>query len=186
MNFRLILLGIALIAVWGTSNSAAQQTNNQNLRLHAPNSDDQEWAMPGPADSARDSLLQIASEIHQTTLDCSHLVHELFERAGLPYPYAPSADLYKGEVTAFRRTWRPQPGDIVVWMGHVGVVVDSEAKLFVSALRTGVKVSAYDSHYWKNRGRPRFFRYALDREGSRAYTRVARNHAVTNDSLDDE
>lgn len=142
--------------------------------------------MPGTADSARESLLQLAVEIHETTLDCSHLVHELFERAGLPYPYAPSVDLYHGDVMAFRRTWRPQPGDIVVWMGHVGVVVDSEAKLFVSALRTGVKVSAYDSHYWKNRGRPRFFRYTLDRVGSRSYTRVAQNHGVPNDSSDDE
>lgn len=186
MNLRLILLGIALIAVGGTSNSAAQQTNSQNLRLHASNSDDEVWTMPGSADSARESLLQLAIQIHQTTLDCSHLVHELFERAGLPYPYAPSADLYKGDVTAFRRTWHPQPGDIVVWMGHVGVVVDSEAKLFVSALRTGVKVSAYDSHYWKNRGRPRFFRYALDRAGSRAYTRVARNHTIGDASADEE
>ncbi len=176
---------IAVLAVWGTSNAAAQHSQKQNLRLHVADLDDQAWTEPATVEPARDSLLRVALAIRETTLDCSHLVHELFERAGLPYSYAPSVDLYKGEVLAFRRTWSPQAGDIVVWMGHVGVVVDPEARLFVSALRTGVKVSAYDSRYWKARGRARFFRYVLDREGSRQYARVARNRTASANSPDE-
>jgi hypothetical protein len=70
-------------------------------------------------------------------------------------------------------------------MGHVGVVVDPDARLFVSALRSGVKVSAYDSRYWKKRGHPRFFRYVLDREGSQQYWRVARNRGASVSSPDE-
>jgi len=41
----------------------------------------------------------------------------------------------------------------------VGIVVDPEEATFLSALRSGVKTASYKSHYWKMRGRPRFFRY---------------------------
>ncbi|HET6934279.1 MAG TPA: NlpC/P60 family protein [Candidatus Angelobacter sp.] len=185
MKPGLLLFFIAVVAVWGTSNAAAQYSHKQNLRLHVDGFDDQGWTEPATVEPARDSLLRVALAIRETSLDCSHLVHELFERAGLPYSYAPSVELYKGEVSAFRRTWVPQAGDIVVWMGHVGVVVDPEAKLFVSALRSGVKVSAYDSRYWQRRGHPRFFRYVLDREGVRRYVRVARNHTAYASSPDE-
>src|SRR5215469_3674587 len=30
--------------------------------------------------------------------DCSHLVHSIYEKAGFPYTYAPSSDLYAGVV----------------------------------------------------------------------------------------
>jgi hypothetical protein len=51
--------------------------------------------------------------------DCSHLVHELYGRAGFPYEYASSSDLYRG-VDEFRRIASPQPGDLAVWRGHAG------------------------------------------------------------------
>jgi cell wall-associated NlpC family hydrolase len=50
--------------------------------------------------------------------DCSHLVHAIYERAGFSYPYASSSDLYVG-ISEFRRVRRPQPGDLMVWPGHV-------------------------------------------------------------------
>jgi cell wall-associated NlpC family hydrolase len=87
-------------------------------------------------------------------------VHELYERAGLPYTYAQSRDLYDG-VSEFRRVFNPEPGDLIVWRGHVGIVTDAYEHLFFSALRSGVKVASYDSRYWKRRGRPRFFRYTI-------------------------
>src|SRR5271157_4114458 len=46
--------------------------------------------------------------------DCSHLVHAIYERAGFPYPYVNSSDLYAG-TSEFRRVTRPQPGDLVAW-----------------------------------------------------------------------
>ena len=38
--------------------------------------------------------------------DCSHLVHDIYEKAGFRYPYASSSDLYRG-VPYFERVWEP-------------------------------------------------------------------------------
>lgn len=106
----------------------------------------------------KSSLLLIGQQIHATELDCSHFVQYLYEQAGLYYGYAPSRTLYDG-MEGFKRVAHPKPGDLVVWRGHVGIVVDPEETTFLSALRSGVKVSSYESHYWKRRGRPHFLRY---------------------------
>jgi hypothetical protein len=90
--------------------------------------------------------------------DCSHFVHGLYERAGFSYAYAPSRDLYEG-IEEFRRVTNPQPGDLAVWRGHAGIVVNPVQHSFFSLLRTGPGVESYDSPYWKRRGRARFFRY---------------------------
>jgi len=90
--------------------------------------------------------------------DCSHLVQDIYERAGFPYSYVNSAELYAG-TDEFRQVARPQPGDLAVWRGHVGIVVNPVQHSFFSLLRSGHGVEAYDSPYWKGRGRPRFFRY---------------------------
>jgi hypothetical protein len=91
-------------------------------------------------------------------LDCSHFVHGVYERAGLPYEYASSSDLYAG-IDEFRRVANPQPGDLAVWRGHAGIVIDPVRHSFFSVLRSGPGVASYDSPYWKQRGRPHFFRY---------------------------
>src|ERR1041385_8801129 len=51
--------------------------------------------------------------------DCSHLVHQVYELSGYPYPYASSYDLYDG-IDNFQRVTAPRPGDLIVWRGHVG------------------------------------------------------------------
>lgn len=103
-------------------------------------------------------LLFIGQQIHETELDCSHFVQYLYEQAGLYYGYAPSRTLYDG-MEGFKRVSHPRPGDLIVWRGHVGIVVDPQETTFLSALRSGVKVSSYQSHYWQRRGKPRFLRY---------------------------
>jgi hypothetical protein len=90
--------------------------------------------------------------------DCSHLIHAIYERAGYPYTYANSGDLYDG-VDEFERVTRPQAGDLIVWRGHVGIVISGEQHTFFSALRSGRGVESYDAKYWQKRGRPHFFRY---------------------------
>jgi hypothetical protein len=90
--------------------------------------------------------------------DCSHFVHGLYESAGFPYEYAASSDLYAG-IDEFRRVMNPQPGDLAVWRGHAGIVVNPVQHSFFSLLSSGPGVDAYDSPYWRRRGRPRFFRY---------------------------
>lgn len=90
--------------------------------------------------------------------DCSHLVHSLYQRAGFQYGYASSSDLYAG-INEFHRVANPQPGDLVVWPGHAGIVVNPAQHSFFSLLRSGAGVDFYDSPYWEQRGHPRFFRY---------------------------
>jgi cell wall-associated NlpC family hydrolase len=91
-------------------------------------------------------------------IDCSHFVHGLYERAGFHYAYAPSRDLYSG-INEFERVTIPQPGDLAVWRGHAGIVINPAQHSFFSLLRTGAGVASYDSAYWKKKGHPRFFRY---------------------------
>lgn len=90
--------------------------------------------------------------------DCSHLVHSIYERAGFPFTYASSSDIYAG-IDAFERVKQPQPGDLVVWRGHVGIVVKPSQHLFFSYLTSGPGVDDYDASYWRKRGHARFYRY---------------------------
>ena len=90
--------------------------------------------------------------------DCSHLVHAIYERAGFAYTYASSDDLYAG-VQRFQRVARPQPGDLIVWRGHVGIVVRPSRHVFFSFMSAGPGVDNYEAPYWVGRGHPRFYRY---------------------------
>lgn len=92
--------------------------------------------------------------------DCSHLVHLLYSRAGLKYPYQESRVLYRG-VPDFERVRKPQPGDLIVWRGHVGIVVSPRSRLFLSSVRSGIVTESWSSHQWIARGHPRFFRYRV-------------------------
>ncbi len=102
--------------------------------------------------------------------DCSHLVHAIYETAGFPYEYAPSDDLYAG-VERFQRVKKPQAGDLVVWRGHVGIVIKPSKHSFFSSLSSGPGTEDYKSPYWKRRGPPRFYRY-IKREAVRGATKL--------------
>jgi hypothetical protein len=103
--------------------------------------------------------------------DCSHFVHGLYERAGFPFQYASSSDLYDG-TDEFRRVTNPQAGDLIVWHGHAGIVVNPAQHSFFSVLHSGPGVDSYDSLYWKQRGRPRFYRYLKTAPGSGVNTSI--------------
>ena len=107
--------------------------------------------------------------------DCSHLVHAIYERAGFPYQYASSSDLYAG-IGEFRRVTRPQAGDLVAWPGHVGIAISPVQHSFYSVLHSGLGVEKYDAPYWKERGRARFYRYvkAAPATVNAANARIAR------------
>ena len=93
-------------------------------------------------------------------IDCSHLVNEIYELAGLRYPYATSNQLYAG-VDGFERVQTPQPADLIVWPGHVGLVVNPQEHSFYSSLNSGLKIDAYDAPAWQARGPARFFRFLI-------------------------
>jgi NlpC/P60 family len=90
--------------------------------------------------------------------DCSHLVHAIYEDAGFSYPYAPSSELYAG-VEGFQRVKSAEPGDLVVWRGHVGIVIKPSEHIFFSYMSSGPGTDDYQGPYWKRRGHPRFYRY---------------------------
>ena len=93
--------------------------------------------------------------------DCSHLVHQAYLNAGFEYPYASSFELYSGDEN-FERVRHPQPGDLIVWPGHVGIVLEPLAHSFYSLVSTGPEAQNYEGPYWKSRGRPRFYRYKVE------------------------
>jgi len=110
------------------------------------------------------AIIDAVSDHHQSLRgkrskpDCSHLVNDIYDLAGFPYPYAKSADLYRGDAS-FVRVNAAQPGDLIVWRGHVGLVLDPHQHLFYSSLRSGLATEDYTSAYWRRRGTPRFYRY---------------------------
>jgi hypothetical protein len=108
--------------------------------------------------------------------DCSHFVHGLYQKAGFPYEYAPSSTLYIG-VPEFRRVVYPQSGDLAVWPGHAGIVINPAQHSFLSVLHAGPGVDRYDSRYWQRRGRPRFFRYVRRSSADTPRNTVMLSHA---------
>ncbi|HET6179525.1 MAG TPA: CHAP domain-containing protein [Candidatus Sulfotelmatobacter sp.] len=113
--------------------------------------------------TADDGLSVIAAALdskvpRDSAHDCSHLVHAIYQRAGFPYAYASSTDLYDG-VEGFLQVTHPQPGDVIVWPGHAGIVVRPSRHVFFSFLTAGPGTDDYHSQYWVGRGQPRFYRY---------------------------
>ena len=129
---------------WGRSDSRQPSTPTQSL------TPDERLTILGTA-------LDLRRYPKQGT-DCTHFIHALYERAGFPYTYASSSELYAG-TDEFRRVNFPQAGDLVVWRGHAGIVTNPARHSFFSLLSSGPSVNSYDSPYWRRRGRPRFFRY---------------------------
>jgi len=137
---------------------------------------------PGPRPIARNEGRKILATIpavdanSESERDCSHLVHDVYEQAGFPYDYASSRELYVGS-TNFTRVRAPQAGDLVVWRGHVGIVIDPKEHSFFSSVRSGPDTQFYDSPYWRSRGIARFFRYMTEKPIRTGRTFEARHHA---------
>jgi hypothetical protein len=137
---------------------------------------------PGPRPIARTEGRKILATIptvdaeSESETDCSHLVHDVYEQAGFPYDYVSSRELYIGS-TNFTRVRAPQAGDLVVWRGHVGIVIDPKEHSFFSSVRSGPDTQFYDSPYWRSRGSARFFRYMTEKPLPSGRTLEATRHA---------
>jgi NlpC/P60 family protein len=137
---------------------------------------------PGPRPIARSEGRKILATIptvdaeSESETDCSHLVHDVYEQAGFPYDFVSSRELYIG-TTDFTRVRAPQAGDIVVWRGHVGIVIDPKEHSFFSSVRSGPDTQFYDSPYWRSRGIARFFRYVTEKPLRSGRTLEATRHA---------
>jgi cell wall-associated NlpC family hydrolase len=168
------LFGIGLVAIicGVPMRSHAQQVAKPRAPRYRPStskSNDVYELSQSESSDPHSFLISMGTQIRETELDCSHFVQFLYEQAGLYYGYTPSRVLYEG-IKDFKRVMHPRTGDLVVWPGHVGIVVNPNETTFLSALRSGVKTASYESNYWKKRGRPRFLRYVgLQENASRAW-----------------
>jgi NlpC/P60 family protein len=135
----------------------AESSNVAHTTVRGPSEASAAWLVNSDQGLA---IIGAALESRHTdaNADCSNLVHEIYVRAGFIYSYANSSELYQG-IKEFRRVMHPQPGDLVVWRGHVGIVISPSQHSFFSAMRSGRGVEFYDSPYWQGRGQPRFLHY---------------------------
>ena len=168
MTSRFIFLAVCLLT--------ASAALGQNIRPTSAQA-------PEPRPIARAEGRKILATIPTVTLDaesesetdCSHLVHEVYERAGFVYDYVSSRELYIGSAN-FTRVRVPQAGDLVVWRGHVGIVIDPKEHSFFSFVRSGPDTQFYDSAYWRSRGIARFFRYVSKKPLHSSRTLEAEGH----------
>lgn len=138
-------------------------------------------------DDDRLSLIAAAldARVRGDERDCSHLVHAIYEQAGFNYSYAPSSDLYAG-TEDFQRVKKPEPGDLVVWRGHVGIVIKPSQHVFFSFLSNGPGIDDYTSSYWKHRGKPRFYRYVKASMGTHRSPQLLRAKRIPGPTPDPE
>lgn len=141
--------------------AAASAALGQNIRQSSAE-------RPGPRPIAKTEGRKILAAIRtadagaEPETDCSHLVHDIYGQAGFPYDYSTSRELYIGNAN-FTRVRAPQAGDLVVWLGHVGIVMDPKQHSFFSFVRSGPDTQFYDSPYWRARGTARFYRYVIEK-----------------------
>jgi hypothetical protein len=187
MQFRAkhALLLFCLAGIHGGLAQQKTETSNAAYGIARPDSNFQGAAKPLTLEEGLAIISAALDSRHHAAFksDCSHFVHGLYQRAGFPYAYAPSSNLYAG-LDEFRRVTHPQPGDLAVWPGHAGIVINPAEHSFFSLLRSGPGVDRYDSPYWKKKGRPRFFRYVKAVQGG-ALSSSNRAANLTPTALDD-
>lgn len=183
---HLVAVGIAWLVLFSLSGQAAVGAGENST--------------PRLLTVAEGRIIVHAAWEHQQQLtgkpDCSHLVNEIYRLAGYPYAYASSFDLYNGGSENFARVSRPQPGDLVIWPGHVGLVVDPAQHSFYSSVTSGLDTQDYESKYWRNYGPSRFYRYRItsaesihpfaDRQADETLDVPERVQIVTVPVIDDE
>ena len=151
-------LALGLVCLMGVASASAQ---NADAPLEKPSA-----TRLLTVDEGR-SIADAALEQEQPapgTQDCSHVIHAIYGSAGFEYPYASSFELFAGNEN-FARVRYPHAGDLIVWPGHVGIIVDPLQHSFSSLVSTGFDVQDYEGAYWKSRGRPRFYRYKVPNGG---------------------
>jgi hypothetical protein len=85
--------------------------------------------------------------------DCSQFVYEIYKRAGLPFRFKPTTELGNAREFDVLPEKDAQPGDLMLFRGHVGIV-DENGKI-ISALKTRRRrrkssIAAIDRRYFKS------------------------------------
>jgi hypothetical protein len=134
--------------------------------------------------SAREGRAIVSAALEQDyaangAQDCSHVVHQIYVDAGFEYPYASSFELYAGNEN-FARVRHPQPGDLVAWPGHVGIVMEPAEHSFYSLVSTGLEAQNYEGPYWRSRGTPRFYRYKIENGATQTAAKAPESSRASN------
>ena len=96
------LMVAAMLCCVGLHVSSAQkgyrQGGNSTATLKGKDANQTRDTDPSPSSDRRLSVIAAALDgrLRLQSGDCSHLVHAIYERAGFPYRYASSSDLYAG------------------------------------------------------------------------------------------
>ena len=101
-------------------------------------------------------------------IDCSHFVYQVFNAARAktaPKDSSPQVLHYRNTSTIessglFIAVEMPKPGDLILWGGHVGIVVDAKTGTFIGAqTSTGEATAYYNSGYWATKAGKHFLRF---------------------------
>ena len=86
------------------------------------------------------------------TTDCSAFTQHVMNRAaGVSIPRSSSEQKKAGTGVS---TSEAQAGDLVVWSGHAGLVIDSNGNMIDAGSGSVPKIRAWNSGYWAKRGTP--------------------------------
>ena len=107
------------------------------------------------SDDERDTVIATARSQKGTPhsrIDCSHLVHLAYEAVRPDLRYLTTDGLAASKLYD-HNVKIPKPGDLVLWGGHVGIVIDHDKRKFIgSQTSTGVAEASYaKGSYWGNR-----------------------------------
>lgn len=95
--------------------------------------------------------------------DCSHFVHEVYRRAGLPYAFRPTDSILDAPEFEAVNDQDAEAGDLLVMRGHMGIL-DEQGKLISATLtrhrRAPSSITRYDlRNFRKIRGKRTVLRY---------------------------
>lgn len=80
-------------------------------------------------------------------VDCSHLVHEVYEEIGLSYPYASSREFTVKAASYFQKVNIPREGNVVLYKGHMGIYTEGK---IISAQSGAGKVTLGELNWFKD------------------------------------
>ena len=156
-NWRIargIALAVCLAGGWMAGGSQAQAQAQAQVRSASQESVSNSRLLSAEGGRTIVNAARDQDQPERGAQDCSHLVHQTYLDAGFEYAYASSFELYAGNEN-FEGVRKPQPGDLIVWPGHVGIVLDPLEHSFYSLVSTGLEAQNYLAAYWMSRGRPR-------------------------------
>lgn len=124
----------------------------------------------------REELLALANPLHfegvkyreggrnlASAIDCSHFVHEIYRKAGLPYAFRSSRELRDAPEFELLPESEALPGDLMLFRGHVGIVDEDGLILSATRIRSPAQKSSITryprEHFAGFRGRRYVLRY---------------------------